>query len=87
MVGPPNNGTYLVPAQYTQAAARPPYAPSQPQSSTQENLRDPGTGINAQKIVQYAKTAASVAGVAVKIFQAAETLTGNNNTGSNNVFF
>jgi hypothetical protein len=61
-------------------------ASAAPQTPAPPN-KDPDTGVNAQKIVQYAQTAASIAGVAVKIFQAAETLTGDNNTGSNNVFF
>jgi hypothetical protein len=60
-------------------------SPSSPPATQPQ--KDPDNGVNAQKIVQYAQTAASIAGVAVKIFQAAETLTGENNTGSNNVFF
>jgi hypothetical protein len=88
LVGSPNHGTHLVHAQHHQSTAHASHAhasPARPHHAAEP--KDQDTGISAQKIVQYAKTAASVAGVAVKIFQAAETLTGNNNTGSNNVFF
>jgi hypothetical protein len=77
----------LVPAQHHQSTTHTSHAHASQAHHAAAEPKDPDTGINAQKILQYAKTAASVAGVAVKIFQAAETLTGNNNTGSNNVFF